>query len=268
MSTPRRQTPTTLAFHASRIVVDVGVLIVMAAMSLSFVSSPSGSRSSLALDALPTVLLLVPIFLITLIPDHTRPIPRILGWFSLVLGLAAFPFSVVKYLDSTVLAGTLEGSVGMGARLLVLGTFATLVGITIGLTRSVMGLETGGAPGRRSAIRTRGDGSTQPDPPTKAGAEAMTVVAPEPAPAVRPGGVVPGAGGALHSTTSSASTPPAHPQPRPRPTPARPMADENPFDSPLFDSIEIPTIVDAEKQTSPTVAAEDAGERPADDDPD
>ena len=96
----------------------------------------------------------------------------------------------------------------------------------------------------------------------------MTVVAPEPAPAVRPGGVVPGAGGALHSTTSSASTPPAHPQPRPRPTPARPMADENPFDSPLFDSIEIPTIVDADKQTSPTVAAEDAGERPADDDPD
>jgi len=29
------------------------------------------------------------------------------------------------------------------------------------------------------------------------------------------------------------------------------MADENPFDSPLFDSIEIPTIVDADKQTSP-----------------
>ncbi|HEX9977145.1 MAG TPA: hypothetical protein VGB41_00825, partial [Acidimicrobiia bacterium] len=107
VSTPRRAAPTTLAFHSSRIVVDVGMLIVMAGMSLPFVTTPGGNRSSVFLDALPTLFLLAPIFLITLIPDHTRPIPRILGWVSLVLGLAAFPYSIVKYLDSSVLAGTL-----------------------------------------------------------------------------------------------------------------------------------------------------------------
>jgi hypothetical protein len=153
--TSRRPAPTTLAFHASRIVVDVGVLIVMLAMSLPFVTTAGGNRSSMLLDALPTVLLLGPIFLITLIPDHTRPIPRVLGWASLVLGLAAFPYAVVKYLDSSVLARTLGGGVGMGARLLVLGSFVTLVGIVIGLARSFLGLEAGGTPGRTKAVRTR-----------------------------------------------------------------------------------------------------------------
>jgi hypothetical protein len=150
-----RPAPTTLAFHASRIITDIGVLFVMAAMSLSFVNSPSGGRSAMELDALPTLILVAPIFLVTLIPDHTRPIPRYLGWGSLVLGLAALPYSIVKYLDAAVLADTLGGSLGLGARLLVFGTFVCVVGISIGLARVWMGLPTGGTPSRRAAITTK-----------------------------------------------------------------------------------------------------------------
>lgn len=249
MSTPRRPAPTTLAFHSSRIVVDVGVLIVMAAMSLPFVTSPSGNRSALFLDALPTVFLLVPIFLVTLIPDHTRPIPRALGWLSLVLGLAAFPYSIVKHADSSVLADTLGGSIGMGARLLVLGSFVTLVGISIGLARRFAGLESGGSPARTRAVGTRrraagGDDSAKSTkahlPPDRRSEVAAMPTAsdPEASPA-RTGG---------------------HPQPRPRPAPARPMVDENPFGSRLFDSLEIPKFVEQ------TFDAEGASERVADDD--
>lgn len=257
MSTARRPAPTTLAFHSSRIVVDVGVLIVMAAMSLPFVNAPSGERSAVLLDALPTVLLLAPIFGITLVPDHTRPIPRILGWFSLVLGLAAFPYSIAKYADASLTADTLGGSVGTGAALLVFGSFVTLVGIGIGLARSFIGLESGGYPGRRRAVSTRRQRHNSA-PPKDTISEGSPFA--------------PDAAGALDSSPDDpAAAPgapeparrPGHPQPRPRT--ARPMADENPFGSPLFDSLEIPAIVDADKQASLTFEAEDASERTADD---
>ena len=241
MSTERQPAPTTttLAFHSSRIVVDVGVLIVMFAMSRSFVSAPSGNRSSLALDALPALLLVAPIFVITLIPDHTRPIPRTLGWAALVLGLAAFPFAIVKYLDSSVLASTLGGSVGIGSWLLVIGTLVTVAGIAIGLTRSAMGLISGGTPGRDRAIR--------PTAPRSASSPAVTETA-----------------------FGGGSSTPADPSPAvstgsPPPAPTRPLADENPFGSPLFDSLEIPAIVDAEKQGILTFETEDAGEQAAED---
>jgi len=262
VSTPRRAAPTTLAFHSSRIVVDVGMLIVMAGMSLPFVTTPGGNRSSVFLDALPTLFLLAPIFLITLIPDHTRPIPRILGWVSLVLGLAAFPYSIVKYLDSSVLAGTLGGSVGMGAGLLVFGTLVSLVGIGIGLTRSFLGLETGGVPGGHRSLRTRGNPGR---PDTKNPVKTMAMpAAPVSATAF------PGTPSAEGPPAGSPARPvaPSRPQPRPRPVPARPMPAENPFGSPLFDSLEIPTIVDADKQASLSFEAEDASERTVDDDKD
>jgi hypothetical protein len=147
---PQRRANTTLAFHASRIVIDVGVILVMAAMSLPFVQADTGNRSSVAADALPALILVLPIFAITLIPDHTRPIPRPLGWASLVLGLAAFPYAVVKFFDAGVLADTLGGTVGMGARLLVFGTFVVVAGIAVGLTRLAMNLPSGGTPGART----------------------------------------------------------------------------------------------------------------------
>jgi len=274
--TSRRPAPTTLAFHASRIVVDVGVLIVMLGMSLPFVTTSGGNRSSMILDALPTVALLAPIFLITLIPDHTRPIPRVLGWVSLVLGLAAFPYAVVKYLDSTVLARTLGGGVGMGARLLVFGSFVTLVGIVIGLTRSFLGLEAGGTPGRTKAMRTRErPGAASDDTSTEteeAPVEDVTLVAPSPPTAAKP---VADPGQARPKAPSAPPPPkpePAtaspvveHPQPRPRPS--RPAPEENPFGSPLFDSIEMPALPETDRQPSLDLEAEDATDRVVDDEP-
>lgn len=231
-----RPAPTTLAFHASRIVTDVGVLLVLGAMSLPFVTSAAGNRSAMALDAFPTLVLVAPIFVVTLIPDHTRPLPRSVGWGALVLGLAALPYALVKYLDAAVLADTLDGSVGMGARLLVFGTFVTVVGIGIGMTRGWMGLPSGGTPGRRAAIRTRQ--------------------------APKTGGTMP-----------QARTPAAAGAPR-SPAPARTAtapAEESPFGGPLFDSLEVPAVKKDEPapQPQPTIVFDQDGaaDRVADEEP-
>jgi len=151
---PERPAQTTLAFHASRIVIDVGVLLAMASMSLTFVAADADSRSALESDALPAVLLLLPIFVVTLIPDHTRPLHPVAGWIALAFGLAALPYAVVKMLDAGILADTLDGSVGVGSRLMVIGSAVTLVGIAIGLYRNARGLPAGGTPGRTAAFRT------------------------------------------------------------------------------------------------------------------
>lgn len=132
--------PTKLAFHASRIVIDVGVLMVLGAMSLPFVTAGGFQQRAMAADALPALLLLLPIFAITLLPDQTGPIPAPLGWLSLLLAVPALPYAVVKYLDAATLAGTLRGSVGMGARILVFGAFVTVAGIAMGLARNPLHL--------------------------------------------------------------------------------------------------------------------------------
>ena len=66
-SAKQRPAQTKLAFHASRIIIDVGVLLTMAAMSLPFVTAAAGDRNSVDADALPVLLLLLPVFLITMI---------------------------------------------------------------------------------------------------------------------------------------------------------------------------------------------------------
>ncbi len=144
-----------LAFHASRIIIDAGVLIVMAAMSMPFVTTDGADRSSIAADALPVIILLAPVFLITMIPDHSRPIPTPFGWLSLILGIAAFPYAIVKYLDAGALAETLGGDIGFGARLLVFGTFVTIVGIGVGLARNLLRLPSGGTYSARRAAPAR-----------------------------------------------------------------------------------------------------------------
>jgi hypothetical protein len=184
----RTREPTQLAFHASRIIIDVGVLIALGAMSLPFVESPNGSRDSIAADALPALLLLIPIFLITLIPDHTRPVPGPLGWISLVLGIAAFPYAIVKFLDASTVAETLGGTVGLGARLLVFGTFVTLLGIGVGLARSLLHLPSGGSypavrpPVRRTVSQRPAPGGT----PRRAGDGQSAQRADAPAPRAAP----------------------------------------------------------------------------------
>ena len=228
----------TLAFHASRIVIDLGVLLVLASMSLTYVTAASGNRSALDLDALPVLILVAPIFVVTLIPDHTRPLPRPVAWAALVVGLAAFPYAVVKYLDATVLADTLGGSIGLGARLLVFGDFVVLVGITIGLTRAWMGLASGGSPTRIAAKPLRAEGSPPAEPP--------------PVPAVSP---------------RPATAPPTRRKLRP----ARTSGEVNPFGEPLFDSLEVPATAPAPPPRQPDlVVGAEGSERSADqpDDPD
>jgi hypothetical protein len=162
----RRPAQTQLAFHASRIIIDVGVLLAMAAMSLPFVTAPDGDRNAVDADALPVILLLLPIFLITMIPDHTRPLPTPLGWAALVLGIAALPYAVVKYIDADTLADTLGGDVAFGARLIVLGTFVTVVGIAIGLARNMLHLPQGGTyPAHRTRAPAPGRPARQSGPP-------------------------------------------------------------------------------------------------------
>ena len=141
---PHRRPQTRLAFHASRIIIDIGVLITLGSMSMPFVTTSAGERSAIVQDALPALLLVIPIFLITLLPDHTRPVPAPLGWVGLVLGVAAFPYAIVKFLDADTVAVTTGGTVGVGARLLVFGTFVTLLGIVIGLARRLFRLPAGG----------------------------------------------------------------------------------------------------------------------------
>ena len=141
-----------LAFHLSRVVIDVGVLIALGSMSLPFITAASGDHSAIDADALPALLLLIPVFLITLIPDHVRPVPKPLGWLALVLGATAFPYAVVKRLDAKLLADTLKGEVAIGATLLIVGTLVVLVGIVYGLIRAAFGKQSAGAPTRTARV--------------------------------------------------------------------------------------------------------------------
>lgn len=257
MQRQHRSAPTTLAFHASRIVIDIGVLLAMASLSLDFVSAPETSRSALEGDALPAVLLLLPIFLTTLVPDHTRPLPRPVAWGSLVLGLAAFPYAILKHLDAAVLADTLGGSVGIGARVLVFGTFVTLVGIAIGLTRSFLGLPTGGASSRSSVVEGR-EPQARPEPVPAPGGSPVTV-----APAAAAEGRLPEPPA---PSPEAAPAPPAE-----KKGPAKREPETSPFGEPLFDSMEIPAFVESPRDPGPSTLifdAEAASERRADDESD
>jgi hypothetical protein len=134
---PRLRQPSRLALHISRIVVDAGVLLVLGSMSLPFVTAEAFRQRAVAGDALPALFLVVPVFIMTLLPDQSRPLPAPLAWASLALAGAALPYTVVKYLDASTLAGTLQGTVGIGARILVMGTFVVLAGLALGLIRGL-----------------------------------------------------------------------------------------------------------------------------------
>lgn len=193
----------------------------------------------MALDALPALLLVAPIFVITLIPDHTRPLPRPLAWLALVLALAALPYAIVKYLDAAILADTLGGGIGLGARVLVFGTFVTVVGVAVGLTRSWMGLPSGGSPARRAAMVPTPGGSA-------------------------PAGTRPAAGPTPTATSRPAA---AAPGPAPVPRPTGPLAEA--FGDSLFDSLEVPVTRADEpppvRQPGLVFDAGGAAERRADD---
>lgn len=186
-----------LAFHVSRIITDIGVLIVMGSMSLPFVTTPDGNRTSVEADALPALLLVLPIFAFTMIPDHSRPLPMPLAWVSLILAGAAVPFAIVKYLDASLLASTVDGSAGVGGRLLVFGTIVVVAGLAIGLAMAFV--HPRGAPADRR----------RPAPAPQAASAT-------PAPRTAPTGGPPPTAGAPASP-SSAGPKPGEPPPTDRP---------------------------------------------------
>lgn len=166
VSTSEVRPSTRLAFHASRIIIDIGVLLVLGAMSLPFVAAEGFRQQAMAADALPALLLVLPVFVVTLLPDHTRPLPPAFAWASLGLAATALPYALVKYLDASTVAGTVRGSVGMGARLLVLGAFVTLAGIVLGLIRNWLGLPAAGSyPARRSTAPAPSSAPAKPVTP-------------------------------------------------------------------------------------------------------
>ena len=212
----RSYPPTRLAFHASRIVIDVGVLLVLGAMSLPFVSTEGFGQRAVAADALPALLLVLPVFVITLLPDQTRPVPSWLGWAALLLAATAAPYAVVKALDASSLAHTLGGRVGAGAWVLVVGAFITLAGIVYGLVRNLLHLPVAGTYPARP----------QPAAPALPPRSAAAGTIPSRAPGRAPSGPVPGRQAAVAARQPSpAGTPrptsvPPSGTPAPRPPPA------------------------------------------------
>jgi hypothetical protein len=108
-------------------------MIALGSMSLPFAYGAEGARSSLALDAVPVLVLLVPVFAFTMVPDHSRPMPRLAGFVAAGLLAVAVPYSLVTLLDAVVLAGSLGGSVGPGPWLLLAGCLVTAGGVAFGL---------------------------------------------------------------------------------------------------------------------------------------
>jgi hypothetical protein len=132
---PLTSSTSKLAFHPHRIVICVGSLLALGSMSLPYVRLAGTERGALALDTLPVLILLVPIVVMTMVPDHASALPRTAGLVAAALALLALPLSVVKLLDSVVLAETLEGAVGPGPWALVVGCLTVAAGIALGLLR-------------------------------------------------------------------------------------------------------------------------------------
>lgn len=210
--------PTRLAFHASRIIIDVGVLLVLAAMSLPFVSAEGSAQKAVAADALPALLLVLPIFVITLLPDQARPVPSLLGWASLLLAATAAPYTVVKALDASTLAHTVDGRVGSGAWVLVIGAFVTLAGIVYGLVRNWLHLPVAGTYPARPAPAASATSAT-PRPPSLRRVPPGTAPARPPA---SPPGRVHRASSQAHREPTVGPSPAAGPRPAVAPPPGAP----------------------------------------------
>lgn len=230
---PRR--PSRLAFDVSRIVIDLGALLVLAAMSLPFVTAEGFHQRSLAGDGLVALLLVAPVFVMTVLPDQSRPLPRPLAWVSLGLAGVALPYAVLKYLDASTLAGRLQGSVGMGVRVLVVGASLVLAGLVFGMVRAHFRPAEAAPepdPAQAPAARPRAASTRVPAPaPTRAPLSGRSAAGPDPA--ARPFPRLKPPGWASRRETREAPGPPApgpgtagpaRPAPRraPAPRPADP----------------------------------------------
>lgn len=223
--------------------IDLGVLLVLGSMSLPFVTAAGWGQRAVAADALPALLLVLPIFVITLLPDHSHPLPAALGWISLFLAATALPYTVIKYLDASTLAATLGGNVGMGARLLVVGAFVILAGLVLGLVRRLLGLPAGGTypAGPRPEARSVPSQSVRASSPTR-DADSFP-----PAPAT-PAASIPGrlsTGDTADDDSPAGPAPPPEGPSRPAEIPPRPVTPP-PRAAPADDDTE-PTLPGVER---------------------
>jgi hypothetical protein len=122
-----------LAFHPSRIVICLGLILVLGAMSLSFVGGEGVRRDSIQADALPCLLLLLPAFVASLLPNRAAPVDSRPGWIALAAATTAFAYSLVVEFSATAQASSLGGSTGAGGLLLLFGTLVTAGGAGLGL---------------------------------------------------------------------------------------------------------------------------------------
>lgn len=126
-----RDADATLAFHPYRIVIGVGVLLLLGALSLAFVSASSAARPWRLADGIVLLGLVVPIFVLTIIPDRGQPLPRLASLVGAGFLALALPYAIVTVLDAAILAGSLRGSAGLGpwialVAILVVGTGVAL----------------------------------------------------------------------------------------------------------------------------------------------
>lgn len=131
---PRDATPP-LAFHPHRIVIDGGVLIALAGLSLSFVTTARGQRPWSLLDGVVLLGILAPLVLVTMLPDRSQPLSKVGRAIATALVLVATPYAVVKMLDAFTLARALGGAVGPGPWLVVVGVVGTIAGVVLGWVR-------------------------------------------------------------------------------------------------------------------------------------
>ena len=256
--------PSRLAFHVSRIVIDAGVLLVLGAMSLPFVTAEGFRQRAMGGDGLPALLLLLPVFIMTLLPDQSTPLPSPLAWGSLALAAAALPYTVVKYFDASTLAGTLQGGVGMGARVLVMGAFIVLAGLVLGLIRTLLRTPEPGTPDAREAAFAPSGAAARPTGPAGAGRSRLPA---PPAVAPAPSRVAASPADAATRSAAPGAAPASRPFPRwRRLTPGRaanPAESATPSPAPQ----RLPTRVPprprpADPDTEPTLPAQQPASRP------
>jgi hypothetical protein len=135
-----------LAFHPSRIAIGLGLILVLGAMSLSFVGGAGIRRDSIQADALPSLLLVLLAFAISLLPDRRTPVRSLQAWLALAGATTAFAYSVVVELDAVAQASSLGSGPGAGGLLLIFGTLVAAAGATLGLVWERAGWPMAGPP--------------------------------------------------------------------------------------------------------------------------
>ncbi|HUG75377.1 MAG TPA: hypothetical protein VMM81_06875 [Acidimicrobiia bacterium] len=149
-----------LAAHPHRIVIDAGVLVALAGLSLAFVSSGAGGRPWSLRDGVVLLGLLAPLVVLTVLPDRSRPLSPAHRLIGSALVLLAIPYALIKVMEAVTLARAVGGSIGFGPWLVLAGVAAAAVGVGLGWRNP-----TGHLPLRPRVVRGAPPYGQQPQPP-------------------------------------------------------------------------------------------------------